>query len=48
MQAEGFAKMVAFLNHRLKLMVRDKAVSKEAVDAAMSFDFEADARPAKT
>lgn len=41
MQAEGFAKMVAFLNHRLKLMVRDGAISKEATDKIMSHDFEA-------
>jgi hypothetical protein len=48
MQAEGFAKMVAFLNHRLSLMVKDGAVSKAAVDAAMSFDFTAhDARTTK-
>jgi hypothetical protein len=32
MPAEGFAAMVHFLQHRLKMMIADKAISQEAVD----------------
>ncbi|MGY4351248.1 phage tail protein X [Bradyrhizobium sp. GM7.3] len=39
MAAEGFAKMVHFFNHRLQIMIRDGALSKEAAEAISSFDY---------
>lgn len=40
MPAEGFARAVAFFNHRLKLMVRDGVISQEAVDEIFSFKYD--------
>jgi hypothetical protein len=37
MSAEGFAKALHFLNHRLKLMIRAGAISQEAVDAVFAY-----------
>lgn len=45
MQAEGFARTVHFFNYRLKLMVRDGAISQEAVDRIFAFSYDEPTNP---
>jgi hypothetical protein len=40
MSAAGFAKMVHFFNHRLKLMIEDGAISRELADNIAAFSYE--------
>ncbi|SRR6266496_1089086 len=37
MPSDAFVKMVAFFEHRLKIMVAEKAVTQESIDAARQF-----------